>query len=101
MRKALEFETTAQPASAKRGSISAAMAASRAAKITLGAPSGLAAVTRILATRSGSGVFIRQRVASAYSLPSERSEAASHATSNHGMVFQHLDKALSHNASCA
>ena len=37
MRSALEFETTAQPASAKAGSISAAMESS-AAKIILGVP---------------------------------------------------------------
>src|SRR5947199_2389757 len=84
MRSALEFEITAQPASAKRGSSSAAMDASRAAKITLGAPLGAAADTRILATLAGIGVFKRQRAASLYSRPSERSEAASHATSNHG-----------------
>src|SRR5271154_3726015 len=84
MRRALEFETTAQPASAKRGSRSAAMAASRAAKMTLGAPSGWAGETRISATRLGMGVFIRQRAASPYRRPSERSEAASQATSNQG-----------------
>ena len=44
---------TAHPASAKRGSISAAMEASSAAKITLGAPSGVAGATRIPATRAG------------------------------------------------
>src|SRR5438270_5579856 len=84
MRSALEFETTAQPASAKRGSISAAIEASRAAKIILGAPSGVAGETFIAATFGGMGVFRRQRAASGYVLPSERSEAASHATSNHG-----------------
>ena len=84
MRSALELETTAHPASAKRGSSSAAMEESRAAKMILGAPSGLAGDTRISATRWGKAVFIRQRAASAYDLPSERSEAASHATSNQG-----------------
>src|SRR5512133_1901735 len=84
MRSALEFVITAHPASAKRGSSSAAMEASSAAKITLGAPSGAAAETRMLATREGIGVFNRQRAASAYGLPSERSDAASHVTSNHG-----------------
>src|SRR3954465_1873112 len=64
MRSALEFVITAQPASAKRGSSSAAMDASRAAKIIFGAPSGVAADTRILATFAGIGVFRRQRAAS-------------------------------------
>src|SRR5690242_5936608 len=82
MRSALEFETTAHPDSAKRGSSSAAMLASRAAKITLGAALGVAGETIICPTRSGIAVFSRQRVASAYGRPSERSEAASHATSN-------------------
>jgi len=62
--KALEFETTAQPASAKRGSISAAIAESRAAKIIFGAPSGAAGETFIAATARGIGVFRRQRAAS-------------------------------------
>src|SRR5438552_461817 len=84
IRSALELETTAHPASAKRGSSSAAIEESSAAKMILGAPSGVAGDTRIPATRSGMAVFIRQRAASAYDLPSERSEAASHATSNHG-----------------
>ena len=84
MRSALELETTAHPASAKRGSSSAAIEESSAAKIILGAPSGFAGDTRIPATRSGIAVFIRQRAASAYDLPSERSEAASHTTSNQG-----------------
>src|SRR5215469_10049222 len=84
MRRALELVTTAQPASAKRGSSSAAMLASRAAKMTLGAPSGDAGETVILATLAGIGVRSFQRAASAYGRPSERSEAASHATSNHG-----------------
>jgi hypothetical protein len=84
MRNALEFVTTAQPASANAGSISAAIAASSAAKITFGAPSGLAGETVMFATRSGMAVFKRQRAASPYGRPSERSDAASHATSNHG-----------------
>src|SRR5579872_1157232 len=84
MRRALELETTAQPALAKRGSSSAAIAESKAAKIILGAPSGVAGETFILATAGGIVVFRRQRAASAYGLPSERSEAASQATSNHG-----------------
>ncbi len=64
MRKALELETTAHPASANAGSISAAILASSAAKITLGAPSGFAGETVIFATRSGIAVFSRQRAAS-------------------------------------
>src|SRR5947209_14366468 len=84
MRKALELETTAQPASAKRGSSSAAIPESSAAKITCGAPSGDAGETVIWATRSGKAVFMRQRAASAYGRFSERSDAASQATSNHG-----------------
>ena len=84
MRKALEFETTAHPASANRGSISAAIEASSAAKMTLGAPSGVAGATFMEATADGIAVFSRHFAASAYVLPSDRSEAASHATSNHG-----------------
>src|SRR6202162_2080823 len=84
MRKALELETTAQPAAANCGSSSRAIAASRAAKIIFGAPSGLAGATVILATLAGMAVFKRQRAASAYARPSERSDAASHDTSNHG-----------------
>src|SRR5580700_602522 len=64
MRSALEFVITAQPASAKRGSISAAIEASSAAKIILGAPSGVAGDTFIAATLAGIGVFSRQRAAS-------------------------------------
>src|SRR5215469_10138840 len=84
MRKALEFETTAQPASANLGSSSAAMLASSAAKMILGAPSGEAGETVIWATLGGIGVRSFQRAASAYGHPSERSDAASHATSNQG-----------------
>src|SRR5260370_42311695 len=82
MRNALELVITAQPASAKRGSSSDAIEESRAAKITWGAPSGVAGETRIFATADGMAVFMRQRTASAYSFPSERSDAASHKTSN-------------------
>src|SRR5260370_16669461 len=82
MRNALELETTAQPASANCGSNSRAIAASSAAKIIFGAPPGLAGATVILATFAGIAVFKRQRAASAYGRPSERSDAASPATSN-------------------
>jgi len=44
----------------------------------------VAGETFIAPTLTGIGVFKRQRAASAYVLPSERSEAASHATSNQG-----------------
>src|SRR6267378_2424762 len=81
---ALELETTAQPAAANCGSISFAMEASRAAKIIFGAPFGVAGDTFSWATRSGIAVFNRQRAASAYGRPSERSEAANQVTSNHG-----------------
>ena len=64
MRKALEFETTAQPALANFGSISRAMAASSAAKMIFGAPSGSAGETVICAMRSGSGVSSRHLAAS-------------------------------------
>src|SRR5258708_5505181 len=84
MRNALELVITAQPASAKRGSSSAAIEESSAAKITLGAPSGVAGETRIFAIGPGIAVFIRQRAASAYSFPAERSDAASQAASNQG-----------------
>src|SRR5579863_3336980 len=84
MRSALELVITAHPASAKRGSISFAIAESSAAKITCGAASGVAGDTFIFATDAGIGVFSRQRAASAYSFPSERSDAASHTGSNQG-----------------
>src|SRR5512146_1561050 len=84
MRQALELETTALPASANCGSSSRAMSASRAAKMILGAPFGLAGETFISATLRGSGVFMRHFTASPYGLSAERSDAASHATSNHG-----------------
>src|SRR5208282_6167753 len=84
MRKALELETTAQPAAANCGSSSRAMPASSAAKMIFGAPSGLAGETVIFATGAGMEVFKRQRAASAYARPSDRSDAASHDTSNHG-----------------
>src|ERR1700726_299117 len=63
IRNALELEITAQPASAKRGSISAAIAESSAAKIIFGAPSGVAGETFIAATLGGTAVFKRQRAA--------------------------------------
>src|SRR5207237_10778453 len=90
MRSALEFVMTAHPASANRGSISAAIEASSAAKITLGAPSGVAAETRMPATRAGIAVFSSHRAASAYDLTSDRSVAGSHATSNDGWSFRTL-----------
>jgi hypothetical protein len=64
MRKALELETTAQPAVANQGSISRATVASTEAKMILGAPSGSAGATVILAMRSGIGVSSRHRAAS-------------------------------------
>ena len=64
MRKALELLTTAHPAAANCGSISRAMPASSAAKMTRGAPSGTAFDTFMLRTRSGIGVFRRHRAAS-------------------------------------
>src|SRR5437660_6591468 len=85
MRKPLELLITACPAAANLGSISLAAAESSAAKMTLGAPSGdEAANTIMLAILFGSGVLSRHLAASAYGFPAERSEAASHATSNHG-----------------
>src|ERR1700687_5264041 len=72
MRKALELETTAQPAAANWGSSSRAIEASRAAKIIFGAPSGLAAATVILATLAGMAGFKSQRAASADVPPSGR-----------------------------
>src|ERR1039457_3887270 len=84
MRKALELETTAQPAAANCDSSSRAMAASSAAKMIFGAPSGLAGETVMFAILAGMAVFKRQRAASAYVRPSDRSDAASHDTSNHG-----------------
>ncbi len=64
MRNALELLTTAHPAAANCGSNSRAMLASSAAKITLGAPLGVAGETTMSRTRAGIGVFRRQRVAS-------------------------------------
>jgi hypothetical protein len=88
MRKALELEMTAQPAAAKAGSISRAMSASSAAKMTLGASfdpeGGTAGETTMLAMRSGKAVSSFHLTASPYFLPLERSLAASHATSNQG-----------------
>src|ERR1700690_3628961 len=65
MRKALELETTAQPASANCGSSSRAIPESSAAKIIFGAPAGLAGPTVILATFAGMALFKRHRAASA------------------------------------
>src|SRR5689334_10362501 len=84
MRKELELETTAHPAAANFGSISLAAVESSAAKISLGAPSGTAAFTVMEAMFFGSGVLRFHLAACAYGLPAERSDAASHATSNHG-----------------
>src|ERR1035437_7352039 len=84
MRNALELETTAQPAAANCGSSSRAIEASRAAKIIFGVPFGLAGETFISAIGARMALFKRQRAASAYVRPSERSDAASHDTSNHG-----------------
>src|SRR6476646_436306 len=85
MRKALEFDTTAWPASAKAGSICWAAVASSAAKTSLGVLlSGAAAETFIAAIFAGIGVARFHLAASAYALPAERSEAASHVISNHG-----------------
>src|SRR6185369_11084475 len=84
IRSALEFDTTAQPASANRGSSSRAIPESSAAKMVLGAPSGRAGETTMLATFLGMAVFSRHLAASPYGLPSERSEAASHTASNQG-----------------
>ena len=88
MRSALEFVTTAQLCFRQNeGSISAAMEASRAAKITLGAhPCGVAGESFISATREGIDVFnFPARGFGSTRVPQERSdEAASHATSNQG-----------------
>src|SRR5207249_11806606 len=84
MRKALALETTACPAVAKRGSSSAATAASSAEKISLGAPEGSAEASRIVSKRDGMGVFRRQRAAAPYSRSVERSDAASQVISNQG-----------------
>src|SRR6185437_14534424 len=85
IRKALELETTAQPASANAGSISFAAVASSAAKTSFGVSfAGAAEFTTSFATVEGIGVGRRQVAASEYFLPADRSEAASHATSNHG-----------------
>src|SRR5260370_12233795 len=84
MRNALELVITAQPASEKRGSSAAAIEESRAAKITWGAPSGVAGETGIFAPADGMAVFRREGAGSAYSFPSERSDTASHTASNQG-----------------
>src|SRR5580692_220870 len=77
MRKALELDTTAQPAAANFGSSSRAMSVSSAAKIIFGAPLGSAGEMVILAMRSGQGVSSRHFAASSYFFPLERSLAAS------------------------
>ncbi len=84
MRKALEFEITAQPAAANFGSISRAIAASTLANTIFGAPSGSAGDTTIFAIRSGSGVSKRHLAASPYGFPLDRSLAATQVTSNQG-----------------
>jgi hypothetical protein len=57
MRKALELETTAWPASAKAGSICCAAVASRAAKTSLGVvASGVAVETLMAAIFAGIGM---------------------------------------------
>src|SRR5687767_1480970 len=84
MRNAEEFEMTAQPAAANLGSNSAATAASSAEKTILVAPAGSAGATIICATSAGSGILRRQRAASAYAFPADRSEAATQPTRNHG-----------------
>ena len=84
IRNALELVITAHPAAANLGSSSRAISASSAAKITRGAPSGVAGETGIAAIRSGSGVSSFHRTASPYGFPLDRSLAASQPTSNHG-----------------
>ena len=69
MRKALEFEMTAQPAAANFGSSSRAMPASTEEKIIFGSsppavPSGTLGITRMAAMRGGSGVSSFHRQAS-------------------------------------
>ncbi len=101
MRKALELLTTAHPASANFGSSSRAMPASSAAKITRGAPSGPAGDTCILRTRSGIGVFKRQRTASPYGLSCRAVGRGQPRHFEPGMVFEQLDEALTDNSGCA
>ena len=88
MRKALEFEMTAQPAAANFGSNSRAMPASTEENIIFGSSpagvlSGTLGITVMAAMRAGIGVSSFHRQASPYVLPSLRSLAASHAISNH------------------
>jgi hypothetical protein len=69
MRKALEFDTTAQPAAANFGSSSRACSASSAAKMIFGSspagtPSGTFGITVIAAMCAGSGVSSFHRQAS-------------------------------------
>ncbi len=101
MRSALELVTTAHPASAKRGSISAAMEASSAAKITLGAPSGVAGATRISATLRGNGClqFPARGFAIGTALGAVRSRQPR--DFKPGMMLQHLHKALPDNTGSA
>jgi hypothetical protein len=63
MRQALELVMTKCPAAAKRGSNCSAAAASKAAKMSRGAPSGEAGETGMAAAACGTGVFSRQRAA--------------------------------------
>ena len=100
MRKALELVTTAHPAEANRGSISAAIEASRAAKITLGAPSGVAGETRMSATFEGMAVLIssaRLRRRAAFGPVRSRQPC----DFKPGMMLKHLNEALSDNSGSA
>jgi hypothetical protein len=84
MRKALEFETTAQPAAANFGSSSRAMSASSAAKIIFGAPAGLGRRDRHLRDALGAGSVEAPFGGVLVRLPLERSLAASQVIWNQG-----------------
>ena len=99
MRSALEFETTAQPASAKRGSSSPAMAASSAAKITLGAPSGPRARRAFWRRERGVSSSIASAASPYLSFRTIGSGQPRHLEP--GMVLEHLDEALTHDAGSA
>ena len=101
MRKALELLTTAQPAAANCGSSSRAMPASRAAKITRGAPSGEALDTGIWRTRCRDGRLQPPAYGVAIALPGRAVGSGQPCHLEPGMGFEHLDEALADNSGSA
>jgi len=84
MRKALELETTAHPAAAKRGSISRAYAASMEAKMIFWRAFSIGWRDRHARDAVGERRIQPPPGSLTVGFPLERSLAASHATSNQG-----------------